>query len=43
MSRSIQNHTFTELKIGETASIARTLTYKDIELFAIMNLRVGCC
>jgi acyl dehydratase len=33
----IENRTFGELKIGETASIARTLTYKDIELFAIMS------
>ncbi|HUZ91515.1 MAG TPA: bifunctional enoyl-CoA hydratase/phosphate acetyltransferase [Methylocella sp.] len=34
---SIQNRTFDELKVGETASLARTLTYKDIELFAIMS------
>lgn len=33
----IQNRTFEELMIGETASLARTLTYKDIELFAIMS------
>src|SRR5450755_3291963 len=33
----IENRTFDELKIGETASLARTLTYKDIELFAIMS------
>jgi len=33
----IENRTFDELTIGETASLARTLTYKDIELFAIMS------
>jgi len=33
----IENRTFDELKVGETASLARTLTYKDIELFAIMS------
>ena len=32
MKRLIQNHTFTELKIGDTASLVRTLTYEDIEL-----------
>jgi hypothetical protein len=34
---SIQNRTFDELKAGETASLARTLTYKAIELFAIIS------
>lgn len=33
----IENRTFDELKVGETASLARTLTFKDIELFAIMS------
>jgi phosphotransacetylase/acyl dehydratase len=33
----IENRTFAELKVGDSASIARTLTYKDIELFAIMS------
>lgn len=33
----IENRTFDELKVGDSASIARTLTYKDIELFAIMS------
>jgi hypothetical protein len=33
----IHNHTFAELKVGDTASIARTLTYKAIEIFAIMS------
>ena len=33
----IENLTFDELKVGDAASIARTLSYKDIELFAIMS------
>jgi len=33
----IENRTFDELKIGDTASISRTLTQKDIEVFAIMS------
>ncbi len=33
----IENRTFAELQVGDSASIARTLTYKDIELFAIMS------
>ena len=33
----IENRTFDDLRIGETASLARTLTDKDIELFAIMS------
>jgi len=33
----IENRTFEELRIGDTASLARTLSYKDIELFAIMT------
>jgi acyl dehydratase len=33
----IENRTFDELKVGDSASIARRLTYKDIELFAIMS------
>ena len=33
----IENRTFDELQVGETACLARTLTYKDIELFAIMS------
>jgi acyl dehydratase len=33
----IENRTFNELKPGDTASLARTLTHKDIELFAIMS------
>ena len=33
----IENRTFDEIKVGDTASISRTLTQKDIELFAIMS------
>jgi acyl dehydratase len=33
----IENRTFDELNVGDTASISRTLTQKDIELFAIMS------
>jgi phosphotransacetylase/acyl dehydratase len=33
----IENRTFDELRIGDSARIARTLTHKDIELFAIMS------
>ena len=33
----IENQTFDELKPGDTASLVRTLTHKDIELFAIMS------
>jgi phosphotransacetylase/acyl dehydratase len=36
MSR-IENRTFAELKVGDSASIARTLTQRDIELFAVMS------
>ena len=33
----IENKTFDELKPGDTASLVRMLTYKDIEVFAIMS------
>jgi phosphotransacetylase/acyl dehydratase len=33
----IENHPFDELAIGDTASLAHTLAYKDIELFAILS------
>jgi H+-transporting ATPase len=33
----IENRTFDELKPGDTASLVRTLTYEDIEIFAIMS------
>lgn len=34
---TIENRTFDELRIGDSASLTRTLTHKDIELFAIMS------
>lgn len=33
----IENRTFDEVKLGDTASLVRTLTYKDVELFAVMS------
>jgi acyl dehydratase len=33
----IENRTFDEMKVGETASLVRTLSREDIELFAIMS------
>ena len=33
----IENRTFDELALGDTASLVRTLTHKDIEVFAIMS------
>ncbi len=33
----IENRTFSELRVGDSASLSRTLTYRDIELFAIMS------
>ena len=33
----IENRTFDEIKLGDTASLVRTLTHKDIELFAVMS------
>jgi len=33
----IENRTFSELKVGDSASLSRTLTYRDIELFAVMS------
>ncbi len=33
----IENRTFDEIEIGESASLTRTLTLKDVELFAIMS------
>ena len=35
----IENRTFDELEPGDTANLVRTLTYKDIEVFAILS---GC-
>ena len=34
---TIENRTFDEIKIGDSASLSRTLTKKDIELFAAMS------
>jgi hypothetical protein len=33
----IENRTFDELKIGDAASLVRTLTFKDVEIFAAMS------
>ena len=33
----IENHTFDEIRIGEGASLSRTLTAKDIQLFALVS------
>ncbi|PRC93468.1 bifunctional enoyl-CoA hydratase/phosphate acetyltransferase [Solimicrobium silvestre] len=33
----IENRTFDEIEVGETARLTRTLTHKDIELFAIVS------
>jgi acyl dehydratase len=33
----MENKTFDEIKLGNTASLIRTLTHKDIELFAVMS------
>jgi acyl dehydratase len=33
----IENHPFNELKLGDGASLVRTLGIKDIELFAVMS------
>jgi len=33
----IENRTFDEIEVGESASLARTLTRQDIELFAVMS------
>jgi phosphate acetyltransferase/phosphate butyryltransferase len=34
---TIRNRTFDELRVGDSATLARTLTRKDIELFAVMS------
>ena len=33
----IENRTFDEIKLGDTAGLVRTLTHKDIELFAVVS------
>ena len=35
--QTIRNRTFDEIAIGESASIERTLTHEDIQLFAVMS------
>jgi len=37
MMEQIQNRTFDEIEVGDTASLVRTLTYRDIEVFAVMS------
>lgn len=37
MTEYIENRTFDEIKIGDRASLTRTLTKSDIELFAVMS------
>ncbi|HTQ40052.1 MAG TPA: MaoC/PaaZ C-terminal domain-containing protein [Pirellulales bacterium] len=34
---TIENRTFDEIKIGDSASLVRTLTKEDIDLFAVMS------
>ena len=33
----IENRTYDELEVGDTAALERTLTWEDIELFAVMS------
>ena len=33
----IENKTFEEIKIGDSAELTRTLTARDIDIFAIMS------
>src|SRR3546814_15227884 len=33
----IENRTFDEIRIGDTASVSRTLSGKDIQLFALVS------
>src|SRR3546814_15134601 len=33
----IENRTFDEIRIGDTASVSRTLSEKDIQLFALVS------
>ncbi len=37
MSECIENKTFDEIDIGDSASVKHFLTIKDIQLFAIMS------
>ncbi|MGH7800784.1 MAG: bifunctional enoyl-CoA hydratase/phosphate acetyltransferase [Thermodesulfobacteriota bacterium] len=36
-SDNLENHTFEEIQIGNSASLTRTLTKEDIQLFAVMS------
>ena len=36
-SAFIENRTFDEIQVGETASVSRTLSEKDIQLFALVS------
>ena len=33
----IENRTFDEIQLGDSASLTRTLTMEDIQLFAVMS------
>jgi len=37
MTDYIENRTFEEIKVGDSASVQHALTYKDIQLFAVMS------
>ena len=37
MNLTIENRTFDEIAVGDSASLARTLTRADIDLFAVMS------
>lgn len=37
MNGYIVNHTFDEIEVGDSASVEHMLTYKDIQLFAVMS------
>lgn len=37
MDGYIENHTFDEIDIGDSAEVEHTLTYQDIQLFAVMS------
>jgi acyl dehydratase len=37
MGPLIENRTFDEIEVGDSAVLARTLTWRDIELFAVMS------
>ena len=37
----IENKTFDEIKVGDSASLVRTLTPEDVKLFAVMSGNVN--